>query len=121
LGANFREILGVLRYSKSNWEIMSKLIIAQVGADTSASSYGQDIYKSYDLVNNKNNAKLLQGYKELKVFAELKASYLLQKKWDIRLFGSIKGISNDYSNKREINYFFTIGINTLFYNDERDF
>lgn len=123
LGANFREVLGILRYSKEKWGFMGKIAFAQIGTDTSKISFGQNIYKSYMLRNTAKDleSKLLQGKKELFCFADLRADYLLNNKWNINLFCSLKAYSLDKIDKRHIEYIFSIGISTPLYNNERDY
>ena len=122
LGSNFIETLGIVRYTISKINLMGKLAVAQIGVDTSKSSFGQNIYKSYDLRYSNYNANLLQGRKQTRIYTELQANYILNPKYDVTLFvsGKFYSVAFDKNINPELN--FTIGLRTaLFYNDERDF
>jgi hypothetical protein len=122
LGANFLELIGVARYSFSKINFMAKLAVAQLGVDTSVISYGQDVYKTYNLRRGDYNNKLLQGEKQTRVFTEFYSSYLVSPKYDLSIFVSCKAYSAEFGSKIKPDIFFTIGLKTsLFYNDERDY
>jgi hypothetical protein len=123
LGANFVEMLGIVRYSKARWSFMAKLAVAKTGVDTSKISYGQNIYKSFYLrdMPNDHNSYILQGKKEMPLFSELKCIYLANKKWGVNIFCSIKGYSKDFIKEKPLKLSFNLGITTLLYNNERDY
>ena len=77
IGANFYEILGILRYDASKISYQAKFILAQTGLDTDTMSYGQDIYKSYRLRVNSAEYKIADGDKYVFFYSEFKTSYKL--------------------------------------------
>jgi hypothetical protein len=122
LGSNFIESLGVVRYTISKINLMGKFVVAQMGVDTSKTSFGQNIYKSYDLRYSNYNANLLQGKKQTMIFTELQANYILNPKYDLTFFISGKAYSVTNDKKLNPGFNFTVGLRTaLFYNNERDF
>ena len=46
LGANFKEIVSIVGYSKDKWKFSVKLTLAKVGLDSMYSHYGQNIFAS---------------------------------------------------------------------------
>jgi len=120
LGANFAEGVGIFRYSNHSWYMMTKIVLAKVGLDTSIVNLGQDIYKSYNLRNRKNdyNVKLWQGQKEILKWSELRFGKWLDKNKHFSLY-SVMGIysKGSFSSK---DVFFNIGLSTAIFNNERD-
>lgn len=131
LGANFWELVGITRYLQKNWLITLKATGAVYGADTSLRSFGQNIYKPYDLryynipksqwqVSDYNN-HIGQGLKTKLLNIETKLSYSLIPKWNLyatmgyRLIASKNNIDSGLDN-----YFF-IGISTYLYNNDVDY
>ena len=46
LGANFKEIIGLIQYKKNNWKINLRCTAANVGMDSVDTHYGQNIFAS---------------------------------------------------------------------------
>jgi len=122
LGANFWETIGIIRYSKDRWSVMSKNIFAMYGSDIDSLSVGNNIYKPYTTRNPvyENNSVLLQGLKNKFIYSETKIMYLLNPKWNMYLeCGYInRFISNSLGNENFSYIFF--GIHTALYNDHWD-
>jgi len=103
LGANFKEVLASLNYSKKRWQLEVMSTFAQVGLDTNAlGSIGQDVYRPYGnrdddygfVVGGGNNTTIINN--------TLKCSYVVNPKSQMILqFGvtnrSVKNTSFDSS------------------------
>ena len=87
MGANFMESVNVVRYRRGNWMIEGKFIFANYGLDTNAVSYGGDIYRSYLQRDGEYGQTMIQGL-DTKLFSwQLRAEYVLNAAWDLRLMG----------------------------------
>ena len=83
LGANFMEALGRLIYQKEKHSIEAKLIYAIYGTDTDSTNYGGNVYKPYTSRPSEYGNHVGQGLKSTSVYAELKYSLLLNRKWNL--------------------------------------
>ncbi len=121
LGANFSEVLGILRYEKKSFSIEGKSIIAKFGTDIGKKNYGGDIYKSYDKVVQQYGNKTGQGLANYLMVNEIKASYLVYPKMNLKIeagvLSRVKYVSSDFQN----NLYFFLGLRTSLYNVYRDF
>ena len=61
MGANFWEVLSILSYKSKKIRITSKMDWIAFGADTNATSYGQNLFVSYSLRAGDYNQKIMQG------------------------------------------------------------
>lgn len=84
LGANFREILAIMNYSYKRFDLQGQLTYARYGSDPDDLNYGKDIFKSYNVVVNQYGNYIGQGIKTNLYFAEGKASYMLNPKYNLR-------------------------------------
>jgi hypothetical protein len=85
-GANFREVVGILNYSFKRFDFMGKVNIAQYGLDRSGTdNNGKDIFKSYNTRNADYGNEITQGIKTRLSFIDLKSSYMLNPKYNLRL------------------------------------
>ena len=67
--------------------IEGKFIFANYGLDTNAVSYGGDIYRSYLQRDGEYGQTMIQGL-DTKLFSwQLRAEYVLNAAWDLRLMG----------------------------------
>lgn len=85
LGANFREFLGILNYSYKRFDFQGQAIYARYGLDPEGSNYGKNINLSYQTRSIEYGSHVGQGIKTNLYFAELKTSYLLNPKYNLRL------------------------------------
>ncbi|MES2828426.1 MAG: gliding motility protein RemB [Bacteroidota bacterium] len=85
LGANFRELLGILNYSYKRFDFQAQGTYARYGSDTQGLNYGKNINLSYETFVNFYGNHVGQGIKTNLYFGELKASYLLNPKYNLRL------------------------------------
>jgi len=131
LGANFRELLGIIKYSKGRWLISERAISAQYGEDLNNLNYGMNIYKSYNKFrsnyynetgaqSNYNN-RIEQGLKTNSFINETSLSYVLKPSWNMNISAGYR-----YNYKTNIKYtqadiYIFIRISTLLYNNDVDY
>lgn len=90
LGANFRELLGVVNYSYRRFDIQGQASYATYGVDPTGMNYGSDIFLDYNTRENDFGNKVGQGIKTNLLFLEAKVSYLLNPKYNVRVeMGSV--------------------------------
>ena len=122
LGANLEESVSVLEYNYKRLSIMAKFIYAVYGADTTQNiSYGQNIYKPYTDKPFEYGNKTTQGLKTNIIFSQIKASFLINPKFNLRF---LIGVNSRYYNttiKNKQSTYFFIGIKTDLYNDNEDY
>lgn len=121
MGANFKEVLGILNYSYKRFDLQGQLMYARYGLDPDGMNYGKNIFKGYDTRVADYGNKIGQGIKTDLYFAEGRASYLLNPKYNLRL--ELGGVL-----RREVNGFkntntalFTFGLRSTFRNLYQDF
>ena len=97
LGANFIENVQFLRYRYKRWGIEAKILYANYGADTinasgTMSNFGQnpfvgtaEIGSGPTMVPSIYGNKIVQGFKNTLVFADLTASYLINTRTNMRV------------------------------------
>jgi len=90
LGANFREGLAILNYSYKRFDIQAQAMYAQYGIDLfDEENYGKDIFKSYDSGRPDNYGnKIGQGTGSKLLYGDLKVSYMLNPKYNLRIEAS---------------------------------
>jgi len=85
-GANFREFLGTAHYSWNRFEFSGKGLISNFGTDPNPeTNMGGDIFQSYNNLPNKYGNKIGQGVKNNLYYADMRASYVLNPKYNLRL------------------------------------
>lgn len=121
LGANFKEVLGILNYSYKRFDLQGQLMYAQYGLDPDGMNYGKDIFKSYyTKVANYGN-HIGQGIKTNLYFAEGRVSYLMNPKYNLRLeVGGVFRKENNALNPGNT-ALFTFGLRSTFRNLYQDF
>ncbi len=123
-GANFKEYLGIASYSWKRFDIRAELLYTFYGQEDPAHpnvSYGQDIYKPYYLRASNEGYFIGSGIKTDLWFADLKASYTLNYKNNLRIelgYTNRSQTSALASNKTQ---FITFGIKGSFRNFYYDF
>lgn len=85
MGANFREVLGILNYSYKRFDFQGELTYARYGLDPAGDNYGKDIFKSYYTHVADYGNFIGQGIKTNLYFGEAKVAYLLNPKYNLRL------------------------------------
>lgn len=90
LGANFKELIGVVRYQPlGKLNIVGKLIYVKGGVDPAGQNYGSDPMKTYATRVQEFNNKIGQGIPMKRVFMSFTASYMVKH----NLFVDLQGIS----------------------------
>lgn len=87
LGANFREVLGIANYSWNRFDFSLQGTISRFGTDPEGvdSNVGQNIFKSYRTAPNTHGNKIGQGVKNTLYYADARAAYVLNPKYNLRL------------------------------------
>lgn len=122
LGANFRELLGIVNYSYKRFDFQGQGTYARYGLDRDNLNYGKSIFlDNYTHPSDYGNY-VGQGVKTNLYFAELKASYLLNPKYNLRL--EVGGVyrresSDGFASKNT--QLITFGLRSTFRNLYQDF
>jgi hypothetical protein len=88
LGANFKEVIGIARYQPlPRLNLTGKLVLMQVGRDTTTVNWGNDILKNNTTREKDFNNTIAQGVKNDILFATFTASWQL--KHNLFIDGSI--------------------------------
>jgi len=124
LGANFRETILILRYRLGNAFIQIKYNHANIGADSTGRSYGQNIFNPDNtayLGNNPNAPLMLQGVKTTLDIYDLKLGYLINPAYNLNFVCGM--IKRDYRNSTGISKtdYIYVGIQTSLTNIYYDF
>jgi hypothetical protein len=85
MGANFRELLGILNYSYKRFDFQGQASYARYGLDPAGQNYGSNIFLSYNTRANDYGNHVGQGLKTDLNFLEGKVSYLLNPKYNLRI------------------------------------
>jgi hypothetical protein len=121
LGANFYELIQVIRYGKGQWWLSLKGSSALYGQDVSNTDYGMNIYKSYDLRNSNYGVYTLQGERTYLANYETSFNFMIKPKWNMafqlgyKLYSKINNTESVFGN-----YVF-VRLSTLLYNNETDY
>lgn len=120
MGANFREFVGILNYSYKRFDFQAQAIYARYGTDPVGENYGKNIFLSYEDRALDYGSKVGQGIKTNFYFAEAKAAYLINPKYNLRL--ELGGVYRRENNITPLNtQLFTIGLRSTFRNLYQDF
>jgi hypothetical protein len=122
LGANFRELLGILNYSYKRFDFQGQGSYARYGLDKDNLNYGKSIFlDNYTHPNDYGNS-VGQGVKTNLYFAELKTSYLLNPKYNLRLeVGGVYRRENREDIGAKNTQLITFGLRSTFRNLYQDF
>jgi hypothetical protein len=92
-GSNFKEVIGIARYSKDRWFVNSKLVFGEKGFDfndgTDAFSYGGNVYRDNDDRVSDYGNKIGQGNTANVFIADLQVGYLVNPATNLKLFGGV--------------------------------
>ncbi|ACU06109.1 hypothetical protein [Pedobacter heparinus] len=121
MGANFREVLGILNYSYKRFDLQGQLMYARYGLDPEGLNYGKNIFLNNYVHPSDYGNKIGQGIKTNLYFAEGRASYLLNPKYNLRLElgGVLRRETNSVKNTNTA--LFTFGLRSTFRNLYQDF
>ncbi|HVW98090.1 MAG TPA: hypothetical protein VHA56_19120 [Mucilaginibacter sp.] len=120
LGANFREVIGILNYSIGNFDFMGQLNYAKYGLNPEGMNYGKDV--SYTSTSASTSGTTIgQGITTNFYYAEGTASYLINPKYNLRfeLGGLIRSENNDLGNRKTV--LVTFGLRSTFRGIYHDF
>lgn len=121
LGANFREVIGMLNYTYKRFDFNLELMYARYGLDPAGMNYGGDIFKSYDTRTLDYGNRIGQGIGTDLYYSEGKVAYVLNPKYNLRLElgGILRRETNSISKTGTA--MFTIGLRSTFRNLYSDF
>lgn len=120
IGANFREVLGIVRYHYKRYFVQAHLNLATYGLDKDNKYYGKNVLPSDMMAFNYGN-KIGQGLITNLKYADLCFSYLLNPLTQMNIFAGLT-----LRNEKNINYSKTdkliyFGIRTSLMNEYFDF
>ena len=79
LGANFKELIGIVRYQPlPKLNLIAKAIYAEVGRDTTGVNWGSDLLKSNSTREQEFGNAIGQGLLNKITYLDLTASYMLR-------------------------------------------
>ncbi|MHC8948944.1 gliding motility protein RemB [Sphingobacterium hungaricum] len=85
-GANFKEVLGIVNYSWNRFDFSLQGVYSLYGTDPEdGTNYGGDIFQSYSTYPNMYGNFTGQGVRNDLYYGDLKASYVLNPKYNLRL------------------------------------
>ncbi|MGC8824924.1 MAG: hypothetical protein ACP5PZ_10100 [Bacteroidales bacterium] len=123
LGANFEEILFVLRLRRGPWSFMVKTSLAAQGRDSlPTQNVGQNIYRSYLTRQTiHDEARFLQGELHRLYFGELRMYRSLSKRIPLYGFVGIQYFHDRAPYASIAETIIRVGVTANFFNDERDY
>ncbi|MGI4804378.1 MAG: hypothetical protein ACRYFL_06375 [Janthinobacterium lividum] len=122
LGANFREVVGILNYAIGRFNFYGQADFGHYGLDpTLTSNYGKDIFKLYPDASRTVGTFTGQGLTTNLYYGEGRVSYMLNPKYNLRIeAGAIfRKETNDLSTNNTA--ILTIGLRSSFRNLYYDF
>ncbi|TDQ77085.1 gliding motility protein RemB [Sphingobacterium yanglingense] len=85
-GANFREVVGIANYSWKRFDFSLQALYSLYGTDPAdGANMGGDIFQSYTTIPNMYGNKIGQGVKNNLYYADAKAAYVLNPRYNLRL------------------------------------
>jgi len=88
-GANFRELLGIANYSWNRFDFSVQGLYSRYGTDEATPAgiinWGGDIFQSYSSAPSNYGNKIGQGVQNDLYYADFKAAYVLNPKYNLRL------------------------------------
>lgn len=122
-GANFNEGVFLANYYKNKVYVELKATVIQQGVDfeNDTVSYGANIFESYDQRPSDYGVEIGQGQNRLLSTLNLKASYLVSAKGNIRVEANISGHNETIGNDSRNIFWARIGILTGIFNEDWDF
>jgi hypothetical protein len=120
-GANFREWMGILNYSKGRFDFQGQLNYAYYGLDMNGLDYGKNIFEPYTLAPFATGNYTGQGLRTDFYYSQGTVAYLLNPKYNLRI--ELGGVFRDeknslYNNKTSL---ITVGLRSSFRNIYSDF
>lgn len=126
-GANFRESLFHIYYTKNRWEFEARFHYGKLGLDTLGSNWGSNIYESYETRESDFGNSTGQGVDGTLNYLYLRAGWLINPKSGLKVeagmqFRDLSAPSNNFGpvSVGKSNYIF-LGLRTEFFNQYLDF
>lgn len=121
MGANFRELVGLLNYSYKRFDFSGELMYAKYGLDVAGQNYGKNIFEPYTDAVKANGNFTTQGIRTDLFYAEGRVAYVINPKYNLRL--ELGGIVRRESNSLGKNNtgLITFGLRSSFRNLYSDF
>jgi len=92
-GANFREAVGIMNYTKNRWFANAKVVVGKKGFDfadgTDTKSYGGDVFADNDNRASDYGNKIGQGNVANVFIGDLQLGYLVNPATNLKLFGGL--------------------------------
>lgn len=119
LGANFRELIGILNYSAGRFDFQGQVNFARYGLDATGQNNGKDVTKPF--VPTLNSTSVGQGIGTNLYYAEGTVSFLVNPKYNLRLElgGIYRRESNSIATKNAA--IISFGLRSSFRNLYHDF
>ncbi|HMR20444.1 MAG TPA: gliding motility protein RemB, partial [Sphingobacterium sp.] len=124
LGANFREVLGIANYSWKRFDFSVQGTISRFGTDPVGvdAHMGGNIFKSYNTAPNRYGNKIGQGVKNTMYYADARAAYVFNPKYNLRLeAGYTQRMRQIEGQATEKSGLVTLGLRSSFRNFYGDF
>jgi hypothetical protein len=115
LGANFKEILGIIDYSYKRWWFRAEALIAHYGIDSSANvNFGHDVFKPLYTHSREDNVRTDQGLLTKLYYGDVRIAYIFNKKTNMRVEtgATFRNEKNELSNYTDV--YFYVGIRFTF-------
>jgi hypothetical protein len=121
MGANFRELVGLLNYSYKRFDFSGELMYAKYGLDIAGQNYGKNIFEPYTDAVQPTGNYTTQGIRTDLFYAEGRVAYVINPKYNLRL--ELGGILRRESNSLGKNNtgLITFGLRSSFRNLYSDF
>ena len=120
-GANFNEGVFIANYYVDKFYLELKSTFMVQGIDSDTISYGGDIFKSYNQRVSDYGNEVGQGTKRTLSTFNLKASYLLSAKANIRVEMNLSGFNETIGSVNTNIFWARLGIRTGIFNEDWDF
>lgn len=124
MGANFRELIGIVKYRKKNWQISGRFNYALIGKDSTNTStnMGQNIFLSYTTRPYEYGHYTAQGVQNNYYHLDLKCSYFLIPDMNLRVeAGIMQRVQNNIEKYELQDPYIYFGIKSGFWNTYRDY
>jgi len=117
-GANFKELVGIANYSWNRFDFAVQGVYSRYGTDPEeGTNMGGDIFQSYRTIPNMHGNFIGQGVKNDLFYADAKAAYVLNPKYNLRFE---LGYTQRYNRVEKVGTqksgVFTVGLRSTFRN-----
>ena len=120
-GANFKELVSILKYQRNRLSIEAKSVYLNYGADNDTSNYGSNIFLPYTTVESINGNFVGQGIKTHLLHNQIRGAWLLKPEWNLKAELSVTYRYKKSIVQTEKNIIIQLGIKTALNNFYDDF